>query len=277
MTGRNRQLFSLAAATAASADRMQSVRLAAEAGYDAVGLRFDQRPPSGSEVRSLHRALTDAGLGVLDIEVIRIRPGDNADATQRLVEWGVDVGAGHLLVVSDDADPARTVARFAETCEVAGAGGMVAVLEFMRFTAVPRLADAVAVVQAAGHPAGAVLVDLLHLVRSGSVPADLLKVAPALLPYAQLCDAGEPGGDPAHEARHARMLPGEGSLPLAEFVDALPLGIPLSIEVASDRERERRGPRLARDALVMARSFLGGARPGCGAAGPGREVDEHAD
>ncbi|HET7343792.1 MAG TPA: sugar phosphate isomerase/epimerase, partial [Methylomirabilota bacterium] len=81
-----------------------------------------------------------------------------------------------------------------------------------------------------------VLIDALHFSRSGGVPAHVAGVDPALLRYAQICDAGPdmPGAadTPAliREARTGRLLPGEGVLPLAALVAALPAGIPLAIE-----------------------------------------------
>ena len=73
----------------------------------------------------------------------------------------------------------------AELCELAGSVGVRACLEFMPFSSVRDLRSALAVVADVGHPAAAVLVDLLHLVRSGGSVADLVGVDPALLPYAQ--------------------------------------------------------------------------------------------
>ncbi len=62
------------------------------------------------------------------------------------------------------------------------------------------------------------------------------QVDPALFRYAQICDAAPdmpgPTDTPAliREARTGRLLPGEGVLPLAELVAALPAGVPLAIE-----------------------------------------------
>ena len=59
---------------------------------------------------------------------------------------------------------------------------------------------------------------------------------PALFRYAQICDASAmmPAPDDApsliREARTGRLLPGDGALPLAELVAALPVGVPLAIE-----------------------------------------------
>jgi sugar phosphate isomerase/epimerase len=60
------------------------------------------------------------------------------------------------------------------------------------------------------------------------VPAHIADVDPALLRYAQICDASAdmpgPGDTPAliREARTGRLLPGDGVLPLADLVAALP-------------------------------------------------------
>jgi sugar phosphate isomerase/epimerase len=84
-----------------------------------------------------------------------------------------------------------------------------------------------------------VVVDALHFSRSGGIPAHIGQVDPSLFRYAQICDASAdmPGSTDApnliREARTGRLLPGEGVLPLAELVAALPGGIPLAIEAPS--------------------------------------------
>ena len=58
----------------------------------------------------------------------------------------------------------------------------------------------------------------------------------SLFRYAQICDASPdmpgPGDTPAliREARTGRLLPGEGALPLAELVAAVPDSLPLAVE-----------------------------------------------
>ena len=98
------------------------------------------------------------------------------------------------------------------------------------------LAHAVDVVARSKRANASVLIDALHFSRSGGLPAHVAEVDPSLFRYAQICDAGPdmPGltDTPAliREARTGRLLPGEGVLPLAELVAALPAGLPLAIE-----------------------------------------------
>jgi sugar phosphate isomerase/epimerase len=63
--------------------------------------------------------------------------------------------------------------------------------------------------------------------------ADLARIAPERLPYAQLCDAREIPPFPddlRREARSDRFHPGDGELDIGALLAALPDGAPLSIE-----------------------------------------------
>lgn len=221
------------------------VRTAAEAGFAAVGLLVEPGDWTDATTREVRQALAGTGLRVLDVEVVRIKPGPVDPSLPRLLDIAREVGAGHVLVIGHDEDRARTVAAFRAVCEAAAARGLAAVLEFMAFRGVATLGDALDVVAAAVHPAGAVLVDNHHLARSGAAPEELLRVPPRLLRYVQLCDApAEPAGGWSTEALledalGARCLPGEGELPLRSFVEALPAGVPISVELLGRRVRDR--------------------------------------
>jgi sugar phosphate isomerase/epimerase len=254
---------SLAAGSLRDVPRLEAVTAAAGAGFGAVGLRFDIDPPTASELAALSRRLDDAGLGVLDVEVVRLSPQWDLDLEQRLVDQAHAVGARHLLVVSDDRDRARSIdglSRVAGRCREAG---LKAVLEFMRFTHPSTLAEAVEWVDAAGEDVGGVLVDALHLARSGGRPDDVGAHAGARFPYLQLCDGPAVCGDESvsgliQEARHARLLPGQGALPLAELVSNFDPSTPLSIEVQSDAlEAALAAPDRARRMMAATRAFIG--------------------
>ena len=77
------------------------------------------------------------------------------------------------------------------------------------------------------------------------------------LTYAQLCDAAGPGpdinsrADVRLEAVDYRLLPGDGDLPLASWLAALPTGIPLSLEVRSRALREANPEFIQRAKIVL--------------------------
>jgi hypothetical protein len=108
-----------------------------------------------------------------------------------------------------------------------------------------------------------VLVDMLHLARSGGRPEDLSGVDPDALPYTQLCDApaAPPGDDPGlliAEALQGRLLPGDGALPIREILASLPAGRPLSCEILSSDLNQRFPDTKARAKAVgdATRAFL---------------------
>ena len=55
------------------------------------------------------------------------------------------------------------------------------------------------------------------------------------LGWVQICDALlEPPADLIHEARHQRLAPGSGELPLAELLACLDADVTISVEVQND-------------------------------------------
>ncbi|KMO41742.1 sugar phosphate isomerase [Methylobacterium tarhaniae] len=220
------------------------VRLAGRTGCASVGLRlypafpgapFYALPPGSDAFREMRRALADEGMRVYDIEFVTLGEDFVPASLAGILEAAAGLGARRLSVCGDDPDRPRLVARFAELCDLAAGFGMGVDLECMAWRQVASLPDAVRVVEAAGRPNGGVLVDALHLSRTGGSPDDVRAVPPGLVRHAQLCDAPAqvPGSTAAiiQEARAGRLSPGDGALPLAALVAALPPRAVLSIEV----------------------------------------------
>lgn len=236
-------VLSISHLTVLHATPPELVDAAAGAGFDAVGIRVwpaadePAYPMLGDTpmMRETLARMADTGVRVLDVEVLRLRPDSAYDDTLRILDAGVRLGARGVLVIGNDPDEARFVERFGAVCAAAAERGMRACLEFMIFSAVKTLADAVRILDRVAHPAGAVLVDALHLQRSGGIPADVAALPPDRLPYVQLCDGPfEPVRPPEEvaltEARTGRLFPGDGEMPLRELVDALPPAAALAVE-----------------------------------------------
>lgn len=256
-------MLSLAAATTLDAGALATVGAARQSGFDACGLR-----PAGAElsdrgVAELARRIADSGLSLLDVEVVRLGAAEPDVGPSQLLDVAARLGARFVLAVSHHDDPGRRAAELAQLAEAAAARGLKVALEFMRFTALPTLESALSVLEQVGRPDVGVLVDALHLQRSGGSPLDLRQIPPGQLAYVQLCDAvadGPTGATAmAEEARHRRLLPGDGALPLRELLAELDPAVPISVEVQSDDlvRSTAPGPR-ARLAFEHARDLLAG-------------------
>jgi sugar phosphate isomerase/epimerase len=237
--------ISLASGVVPEFGPVETIRAAAAGGFDAVGLWIEPPKWTPSIEHECKAALADSGLQLLDVEVVWFKPGPPDPDHRRCLDIGAALGARNVLVVSSDADTGANAAKLAALCEHAKPLGLRVCLEFGLFTEVKTIGQALAVIEAAGHPVAGLLIDPLHLSRSGGTPADVARVSRDRLPYAQFCDA--PAQRPLpndaegilREALDERLQTGEGQLPLGALLKALPKDVPLSIELRSKALRER--------------------------------------
>lgn len=228
---------------------------AAAAGFDGVGLRLSSPPTAAhavSDPSAVRRHAQRRSITVHDTEVHRIGSGEDPGP---LVERTAAVGADYLLAVSDTAIRSDTIAGISTLVELARPAGIHVALEYMAWTDPDSPLDAVAIAQETGCQ---VVVDLLHHVRVGADAADLSAVVESgTLGWVQLCDATETcRGDLAHEARHQRLVPGTGALPLAELLTCVSPEVTISVEVQSDALLELDAPERARLLHDAARAVL---------------------
>lgn len=223
---------------------VDTIEAARAGGFDMVGLWVDPLEWTAAHTRDARAALAATGLPLLDVEVVWIKPDSIIDDHRKIIDVGAELGAANVLCVSSDPHHARTAAHLAALCRHAEASGMRVALEFGIFTEVKDLTAALAILDQVVHPLRALLIDPIHVDRSGTTVAQIAKVDPALLPYAQFCDAPAQRPDPAdfdaviHDAINLREQCGEGALPLAALYHALPANIPLAIELRSEALRD---------------------------------------
>ena len=239
INGVNR-LLSLAAGTMTEFTPADTIRAAADAGFGAAGIWFDPDSWTPSRADEIRRRLDDTGLVALDVEPVMLSPaGDHGEA---LIDAAIALGARYVLVASLDDDHHRVAARLARLADCLGTAPPRLVLEFLPSLGVRTLSDAVSIVRAVARPEVGVLIDNLHLARSGGEPAEIAQHDPHLFPYLQICDATAEPSDPSRrglldEALHRRLLPGIGALPIDACVHAVP-DVPLSFEIRSNALRE---------------------------------------
>lgn len=263
--------FSLAYLTASTITPPQAIDLAAELGYQSVGLRLYPAAPGGDAQR-LHEdprmlaetlaRVKDTGVAVFDLEIVRIGAVFEPRHYLSFFETGATLGARAVLVAGDDFEEARLADHYAKLCDVCRPFGLTADLEFMPWTAVPNAASAVRVLNAAGNPVNAgVLVDALHFGRSATTLSDIAGLPREWLHYAQICDASAVTHPTDEEliftARRERLLPGEGVIDLRGLFDQLPRELPVSVEIPSESRVAQMGARAwAKQALESSRELF---------------------
>lgn len=246
--------------------------LAAQAGYQHVGIRILPAVPGAVSypldpptVIAWRRRMAEAGVGVHDVEFIPLTPAVRVADYEETIALAGELGARRINVSGDDTDLERLAGNFGALCDIAAKAGLGVDLEFMRFRIVGDLSQAMAVVERAARPNGRLLIDALHLSRSGGTAAMLATTPAQALGSVQLCDARL--ADPtdarlADEARQGRLIPGDGELPLADIMNALPAGIPVGVEVPGRATYPELRPwECAAKAATATRLLLAGWKP----------------
>jgi sugar phosphate isomerase/epimerase len=239
-----RRQISLAAGIMPEATPSQLIECAAASDFDFGGMWVERETWTPATTRAIRQQARDAGVQLLDCEVAWIMPGPPDPWLTELVDIAAELGAKNLLVVSSDLDMAATTAKFQTLVDAAQGTGVRVNLEFGIFTEVKTLPMARAILEQVEGEAKALLVDTLHWARSGGTAEDLAAIPREWLSYCQPCDAPAQGPDVTNfddiidDAINRRMALGQGGLPLAAMVDALPAHLPMAIEERSAALRD---------------------------------------
>lgn len=234
--------LSLAFLTVQGCPPVEHVRAAAAAGYDAAGLRLIA--PHGLElahaivgdktlIREIKGVAADLGVSFLDGEVFTLLPQTDVETWLPVIETAAEFGMPLMQIASEDHESSRAADNLGRIADVAARHGIKMAIEFMRWRCAATIEGAADLARASGRENVGILLDTLHLSRSGGSPASVAAQADLVL-YLQLCDA--PAAQPATdadciaEARGARLLPGEGDLWLQELMATLPDDIWISVE-----------------------------------------------
>jgi sugar phosphate isomerase/epimerase len=224
---------------------VQFINLAADLGFRHVGMMLTPMPfnPHGYPTWSLREdaallretvaAMDDRGVSISLGEGFFARPGVDLRNSAPDLELMCQLGVKRIGTLSVDPDLNRAFDQFAVLAEMAAALGMELVVEFGPRLAISDLPTAVAAVRHVGRPNTKLLIDTMHLVRSGSTAMDLEALEPDMIGYVQLCDAplASKYADYVEEAKYERMLPGAGELPLLDILAVLPPDLVIGLEV----------------------------------------------
>ena len=229
---------------------------AAKAGFAGIGLWHADvsHQLESTTLDEMADTFRDAGLKYLEVEFLAdffVPAGEPARAEsdrlrKQLFETAAAFDAHHIKVGNIPGTPCELgplTDAFAELCQDAAKHTSAKVVyEFMPFDVnVNTLDAALAVVQGAGQPNGALAVDTWHMGKLGITPADLKRIPPEYLGWVELSDGQyENLPDPIDEVVNRRKLPGEGEFEIVGYVEAcreVGYAGPWGVEVLSEELR----------------------------------------
>jgi sugar phosphate isomerase/epimerase len=236
--------------TAPGTDALQLIDIAAQLGCNGVCV-FVHEPadrisvPGGPQRRFpiiarnaaavVIERLRENDQRVINVEFFPIRLETDVSSYRPALTLGATLGAKRAVTHIHDTDGNRATENLGQLCDIASSVGLGVGLEFMSMSrGCASLGAALRMVEAVGRHNLAIAVDALHLVRSGGSPEDLVSVPAERLAYAQICDGrGLVPSDSYMPEAMDRLIPGDGDFHLKDFIESLPAGLDLDVEVPS--------------------------------------------
>jgi sugar phosphate isomerase/epimerase len=254
----------------------ERIEAAAAAGFTgfgvlAVDLAVAERDHGLAGIRAM---LADNGIVHLELEGLpdwwssgpeRAR----SDELRRLLLAAAEaLGARHLKVTPDTSgapwDAGHWASEFALLAAQAADAGARLGIEFLPWSNVRTVHEALRLVEDAGHPAGGVVVDVWHVERAGTPVVELAELSPHRIVGVELNDAdGEVVGTLFEDTVDRRRYCGEGSFDLPGIIAALRAARwagPWGVEILSTEHRRLDVRQAAVHAATTAREMLNSAR-----------------
>jgi sugar phosphate isomerase/epimerase len=210
-------------------------------GYPPFSLRED-----AALRREMMTAMTDCGVQISLGEGFAIQEDTDIRDAAADLDVMFELGVRRINTLSFEPDLSRTFDQFGVLAELAGSRGMETTVEPCPALTVRDLDMALTAIHHVGRSDFRLLVDTMHIVRSGSGPGDLAAIDPELIGYIQVSDVPLQSKFSSYleEAMYERMVPGEGELPLREIIAALPSNLVIGLEIPLRSATEAgQGPR----------------------------------
>jgi len=212
------------------------IRLCGEVGFAGIEIdtgKLDEYSEAGGSIEQLRTLLVESGVECAGLMAFALKPfSDQEEELERLRIYAPvcrDLGGRILLTyIAEQPGPGLShkdaierAAYAAESfAEIAHRYNLKVALEPIggrEFMGGPD--DALAVVDAAGHPALGIMVDTFHYYKSGVSPERVAKIDPDQILIVHINDAENLPTESLVDAN--RLYPGAGILPLHGYLDAL--------------------------------------------------------
>jgi sugar phosphate isomerase/epimerase len=240
---------------------------ASYAGFGAAGLRVSGRHPgdawphaTGSEaLAAIADRAASHGVRISSISGYYMSQHASPEHLLANVDAAKRLATPMISQACFDPDLDRAAALLHDYARAAADAGIRIALEFMPMSTVRSLADAQQLIARSGASNVGLLIDALHLARSGAGPVEVCALDAGSIYLTQLCDAPRersPDVSLFEEAMSGRMHPGDGGLDLRGLVQALPPGAEIELETPVASEADRPSDERARRAAQKAEAFF---------------------
>ena len=237
-------------------DFRKRVEIAARAGFKGMGFWHAdilqiRRSYTFQEMR---RILNDHGIVHIEVEWLLdwFCTGARRDASNEtralLLDAAEALGARHLKVGdlgNDCADVPRMTEEFANLCRQADERGVLVLLEMLPrpFSRAPCLDDVLTICKGAGAKNAGIMLDCLHVQRTGTTPEDIVIKLDRRIPLGVEINDGYLAIPTrfVDSVVNKRLLPGDGEFDIAAFLQALwSIGYdgPIGVEVLNEYVRK---------------------------------------
>ncbi len=224
---------------------LMQARVARETGWDGIFLRaehIERYLATDRPLADLRAAL--GGLGPINLgalaDVERWRPAEHASMLREaasLTELAVAVGATNIQLLTGPVAPGGSYTGPAElsptelrrvtagalraVADLGAPHGISYYLEPVAWTPLSTLASAVEAVDAAERDNVGLVLDFWHLWQCGETPESVARLDRRVISGVDFADSLGPAGAPSPDQRSRWVWPGEGAIPLREWVGAV--------------------------------------------------------
>jgi sugar phosphate isomerase/epimerase len=268
-------------------DFRKRVELASKAGFKGMGfwhadILETRRSYSFAEMK---RILSDHGIVHIEVEWLLDWFCTDArrkasDATRALLfEAAETLGARHLKIGdlgNDCADIPQMTEEFATLCRQAAERGIVVLFEMLppTLSRVPSLDGVLSICKGAGQKNGGIMLDNLHVHRTGTTPADIVRKVGRHIPLGVEINDGYLATPVKFQDSivNKRLLPGDGEFDIAAFLHAVwSIGYdgPVGVEVLNEYMRKWSLETAATEGFIKTQRIVAAAHQQFISNGPG--------
>jgi len=224
------------------ANILSDVRIAKDAGYAALELHTDKLTrylDAGRTAQELRDVLDAQGIQAAAIDIIGGIERTGAEArralfaeTERLCAVAETIGAPTIQVnafcdldgLSVDENIRITAENLRHIADIGRDHGVRFQIEGAAWTPIHTLEDCLRLIEATGRDNVGLVIDFWHFwAGRGAEPADIAKIDRSLIYVVHVSDGYRPGpGEPWVDETELRgVLPGDGDIPVGEWMDAV--------------------------------------------------------